>query len=287
MKNKTLILSTIAVAAVFSHHNATAGMVDLGSAKDFAVLAGSGITVAGAVNSSKITGDIGTYPTPSVTGLGNLVLNGVNQTGDAGLMLNAKNALSAAYTDAATRPYTVLYPAIYDLGNQTLGPGIYQDPSQFLITGTLTLDAGGDPNALWIFQAGSSLITAAGGSVSSPASSVDLINGAQACHVFWQVGSSATIGDYSDFVGNILAYTSISLDPYATIDGRALAENGAVTFAGYNTITESVCDNVAVPEPVYFWPLAFCASAFGAWQWLAVRRKAGRSPQMPAGRLAG
>ena len=271
MQTRNLILSVVAVAAAFAPHRALSGMVDLGSVSDFAVLAGSGITVAGAVNSSTITGNIGTYPTPSVTGLGNVVLNGVNQTGDTGLMLAAKNALSAAYTDAATRPYTVLYGPIYDLGNQTLGPGVYQDPSQFLITGTLTLDAAGDPSAVWIFQAGSSLTTAAG--VGSPASTVALANGAQACHVFWQIGSSATLGNYSDFVGNILAYTSITLDPYATVNGRALAENGAVTLAGYNTITESVCNTAGVPEPVYFWPMACVASVFGLWQWQAARRR--------------
>jgi hypothetical protein len=266
-----LVLSVIAVAAVFSQNNAMAGIiVDLGSATSFAVLAGSGITFAGAVNTTTINGDIGTYPTPSITGLGNVVLNGVNHAGD-GVTQGAKTDLHTAYLDAAGRTPTTTYGPIFDLGGLTLTPGVYNDSSSFGITGNLTLDAAGDPSAVWIFQAGSSLTTAS-------SSRVYLINGALACRVFWQVGSSATIGSYSDFVGTILADTSITVGSYATVDGRVLAENGAVTFEGYNTVTASLCDNVVIPEPSYFWALTVCASVFGAWQWLVVRRrKAGRS----------
>src|SRR6185369_13168139 len=127
--------------------------IPLLSATSFAVLAGAGITVAGAVNSTTITGDIGTFPTPSITGLGNVVLNGVNHAGDA-VTQTAKNDLVTAYNDAAGRPPTTTYNPIFDLGGQTLPPGVYRDPTSFGITGTLTLDAGGDQNAVWIFQAG-------------------------------------------------------------------------------------------------------------------------------------
>ncbi len=233
----------LVLAVLVPHHDATAvTTVPLGSASGFAVLAGSGITVAGAVNTTTITGDIGTYPTPSVTGLGNVVLNGANQTADTGLMLIAKNDLVTAYGNAAGQAATVSYgSANQELGGLKLAPGVYNDSTSFGLTGILTLDAGGDPNAVWIFQAGSTLTTASD-------STVALINGAQACHVFWQIGSSATLGTGTDFMGNILALTSITADTGATVDGRLLAENGAVTLDN-NTITKSVCNSASgVPD---------------------------------------
>lgn len=236
----------IAVAVTFLHQNATAipTSVPLGTASSFAVLAGSGITVAGAVNSTTIAGDIGTFPTPSITGLGNVVLSGVNHAGD-GVTQGAKNDLVVAYNDASGRIATTTYDPIFDLGGLTLMSGVYKGPSSFGLTGTLTLNANGDPNAVWIFQAGSSLTTAS-------SSKVTLINGAQACHVFWVVTSSATLGTGSDFVGNILALTDITLTTGATVDGRLLARNGAVTLDN-NVITKSVCipgggGGTAVPD---------------------------------------
>src|ERR1035441_4676985 len=240
-------MGLVVAAALFLLQNATANptTVNLGTASSFAVLAGSGITVAGAVNTTTITGDIGTYPTTSVTGLGNIVLNGVNQTADTLLMQNAQSALTAAYGKAAGQSATVSYgSANQELGGLTLAPGVYNDSTSFGITGTLTLDAQNNPNAVWIFQAGSTLTTASGPN----ASSVVLVNGAQACHVFWVVGSSATLGTSSDFVGNILAVTSITADTGATVDGRLLAENGAVTLDN-NTITEAICNaGSSVPD---------------------------------------
>ena len=113
-----------------------------------------------------------------------------------------------------------------------LGAGVYNNPSSFWITGTLTLDGGGDPDAVWIFQSGSTLITGSG-------SNISLIGGARAANVFWQVGSSATLGTGSHFAGTILAAESISLDTGVDLTGRALALNGAVTL-DYNTL--------AIPE---------------------------------------
>ncbi len=195
-------------------------MVDLALATDFAVLAGTGITFTGP---TAITGDIGSHPTPTMVGLGNLTLTGVNHADDA-VTIQAKSDLLAAYTDAAGRTATVTYSPIYDLGGSTLPSGVYKDPSSFAITGTLTLDALGDPNAIWIFQAGSTLITASD-------SIVALIGGAQASRVFWQVGSSATLGTGTDFAGNIMAQESITLNTGATVsDGRVLALNGAVSL---------------------------------------------------------
>jgi hypothetical protein len=117
------------------------------------------------------------------------------------------------------------------------------------LTGTLTLDAQGDANAVFIFQAASTLITA-------PASTVRLINGAQACKVFWQVGSSATLDTTTTFVGNILALTSITANTGATVNGRLLARNGAVTL-DTNTITRANCTAVPATPPTI-------STAFGA-----------------------
>ena len=195
--------------------------IPLGLASSFAALAGSGITVAGAVNSSKITGDIGTFPTTTETGLGNLVLTGVNHAGDATTQ-SAKTDLVTAYNAAAGQAVTQTVPT--ELGSTTLGPGVYNSAAgTFTITGTLTLDGKGDPNAVWIFQTASTLITAA-------SSNVVLINGAQACNCFWQVGSSATLGTSSNLLGTVLALTSITATTSAKVSGRLLARNGAVTF---------------------------------------------------------
>jgi len=237
-KHVRLIL--VVAAALFARHNAIAiPTVDLGSSSGFAVLAGSGITIAGPVNSTTITGDIGSYPTTSITGTGNLVLNGVNHGGDA-VTQGAKSDLTTAYNDAASRTPTMTYTPVFDLGGSTLTSGIYFDPSSFGLTGTLTLDGQGNANSVFIFQTGSALTTAS-------SSKINLINGAQACHVFWEIGSSATLGTDSAFLGNILALTSITLDTGATLDGRALAQNGAVTLDN-NVITKADCLTASVPD---------------------------------------
>jgi len=223
-----------AVAVPFLQASATAAtLVNLGTASGFAVLAGAGITVAGAVNSTTISGDIGTFPTPSITGLVNVVFTGasVNHADDA-VTQSAKANLVTAYINAAGQSADVTYTPIYDLGGLTLSPKVYADSSSFGITGILTLDAGGDPNAVWIFQAGSTLDAASG-------SEVRLIGGAQAGNVFWQVGSSATLGTNSKFAGTILALESITLKTGAVVDGRVLARDGAVTLDS----------NTIIPEP--------------------------------------
>jgi len=182
--------------------------VNLGSASGFAVLAGSGITVVGATT---ISGNLGTFPTPAITGLENVTLNGVNHAGDA-VTQAAKTDLGLAYGDAAGRTPTVTLPLAADLGGQTLVPGVYSESSSIFLTGDLQLDAQGDPDAVWVFQAGSTLITATD-------SKVELLNGALASHVFWQVGSSATLGANTAFAGGILAFTTITLQTGASVDG--------------------------------------------------------------------
>ncbi len=207
---------------------AEAAPVGLGTADAFAVLAAAGVTNTGP---TIIDGDLGTCPTPAITGFPPGTVNGTVHAGDA-VCLQAQSDLTIAYNDAAGRAPTTVYPGVKDLGGLTLTPGVYKADA-FENSGTLTLDAQGDPNAVFIFQAGSTLITA-------PTSSGMLINGAQACNVFWQVGSSATLGVGSTFVGTILALTSITANTNASVTGRLLARNGAVTLDS-NTVTRPVC----------------------------------------------
>ncbi len=202
----------------------------LGTTEPFAVLSGETITNTGATT---ITGNVGLDPGTATPGFGTVTLvpPSVLHVDDA-VALDAKNALITAYNDAAGRgPATEIAT---ELGGQVLFGGVYDSASgTFEITGTLTLDAQDDPDTVWVFQTESSLITAS-------ASTVSLINGAQACNVYWQVGSSATLGTTTTFVGSIMALTSIFLDTGATIEGRVLARNGEVTM-DTNTITRAVC----------------------------------------------
>ena len=207
-----------------------ANTVDLGVAVSFAVLAGSGITVAGAANSTNITGDIGTFPTTSISGLENVVLNGMNHAGDT-VTQEAKTDLGTAYTNAVGQECTLNLTG-QNLGEMTLTPGVYCFDSSAGLTGTLTLDAEGNSDAVFIFKIGSTLTTISN-------SDVIMINTGQAYNVFWQVGSSATLGTDSTFQGTILALTSITVTTGATVDGRLLAQNGAVTL-DTNTITTPI-----------------------------------------------
>ncbi len=209
--------------------------VGLGTAGSFAVLAGTTVTNTGP---SSISGDLGVSPGTAVTGFPpGIVTDGTIHSAD-GVAGGAQSDLTTAYNDAAGRSPTANVPAFIGAG-QTLAPGVYKASSSLEVGGSLTLDAGGDPNAVFIFQAPSTLIT-------DSASSVILTDGAQACNVFWQVGSSATLGTSSDFAGSVLALTSISVDTGDTIAGRALARNGAVTLDD-DTITSPTCATTPPP----------------------------------------
>jgi ice-binding like protein len=221
-----LVVFGLAVGAPAA--SAAQSSVDLGTADPFAVLAGTTVTNTGL---SVISGDLGISPGDAVTGFPpGLVINGTEHAGDA-VAAGAQADLTTAYNDAAGRTPPTAAPA--DIGGQTLVAGVYKNATSIGLTGTVTLDAQGDPNAVFVFQAGSTLITASN-------STVQLINGASPCNVFWQVGSSATLGTDTTFVGNVLALTSATVQTGTTVDGRVLARNGAVTLDS-NTITRPDC----------------------------------------------
>jgi len=193
--------------------------VVLGSAAAFAVLAGSTVTNTGG---TIVTGDVGVSPGSAVTGFPPGTVNGAIHSADPTAAAGIAD-LTTAYNDAAGRtlcPITVSG----NLGGQTLAPGLYKSTSGLEVTsGDLTLDAQGNPNAVWIFQIASTLDTTAG-------RQVILAGGAKASNVFWQVGTSATIGTNSVFVGTIMADQSVTLITGATLDGRALARIAAATL---------------------------------------------------------
>lgn len=222
-----VILTSLSCGAAGAHAGSP---IDLGAADPFAVLGATTVTDAGV---STISGDLGVSPGTAVTGVPPGSVSGSIRLGSDAASAHAD--LATAYGTAAGRS-----PAqpVAGLVTQTLGPGVYATGAGLALAGTLTLDGHGDPGAVFIFQAGSTLTTAAG-------SQVALTGGAQACNVFWQVGSSATLGTASTFRGSVLALTSITATTGATVDGRLLARNAAVTLDS-NTITRSRC---ATPTP--------------------------------------
>lgn len=205
--------------------------VPLGSAGNFGVLAGSTVTNTGA---TAVTGGLGVSPGNAVTGFPPGTVNGANHAGDA-TAAQAQIDLTAAYNDAAGRPSPILVPA--NIGGTTITPGIYNVPSSLGITGNVTLNGAG----VYIFQIPSTLTTAS-------TSQVILAGGATAANVFWQVGSSATLGTGSILYGNILAQASITLTTGAVLNGRALARTGAVTLDG-NTVSSPGGSGPGWPPP--------------------------------------
>ena len=191
--------------------------VGMGTAATFAVLAGTTVTNTGP---SVVSGDLGLSPGSAVTGFPPGTVAGTKHIADASAV-QAKSDLVTAYNDAAGRTPATVVSA--DLGGQMLAPGVYQTATALGLTGTVTLNGQGNTSSVFIFQAGSTLITASG-------STVQLIGGAQACNVFWQVGSSVTLGTGTTFAGSILALTSATIQTGTTVSGRVLARNGAVSL---------------------------------------------------------
>jgi hypothetical protein len=217
----------------------------LGTAGSFAVLGGSTVTNTGATT---VNGDLGVSPGTAVTGFPpGTVVGGSIHAADA-LAGQAQSDVTTAYNNLAGQPCTATLTG-QDLGGMTLTPGVYCFATSAQLTGALTLNAQGNAGAVFVFKIGSTLTTASG-------SSVLITNGGSPCNVFWQVGSSATVGTTTAFQGNILALTSITLTNGANVVGRALARNGAVTL-DTNTVSNAAC---GVPPAATATPTATAAT---------------------------
>lgn len=220
--------------------SAAQAQVNLGTTDSFVVLGGAGVTNTGP---SVLNGDLGVSPGTSLQGFGlPAVVNGATHNNN-GVAAQAQLDLATAYDVAAAQP---VLPADdltgTNLGNRTLTPGAYRYSSSAQLTGPLTLDAEGDPNAQFVFEIGSTLTTAS-------ASSVVLVNGASPCNVYWQVGSSATLGTTTAFQGNLMTLADISLNNGATVIGRLLARTaGAVTLIN-NVLSRPLCATDSTSTP--------------------------------------
>jgi hypothetical protein len=236
-RNVRWFSSAVATAFLLLAATPAAAQVTLGSTlSSFGVLGGSTVTNTGP---SIVNGNLGVSPGSAVTGFPapGTVVGGTIHQNDA-TAVQAQNELTTAYNTVAGTPCTVDLTG-QNLGALTLTPGVYCFTSSAQLTGTLTLNALGNPNAQFLFKIGSTLTTASG-------SSVLMTNSGTSCNVFWQVGSSATLGTTTTFAGNILALTSITLNTAANASGRMLARNGAVTL---DTNNVTACGIVAVPVP--------------------------------------
>lgn len=264
MKRNGLYLVLIAGFAVFLL-GATPlwAQTSLGTAQTFAVLGGSTVTNTG---SSVLTGDLGVSPGGSITGFPPGTRTGTTHAADA-TSLQAQSDLVTQY-NALTGTACTADLTGQDLGGKTLTPGVYCFSSSAQLTGTLTLDAQGNADSVFIFKTGSTLTTASG-------SSVAMINSGNPCGVAWQIGSSATIGTTTTFLGNLIALTSITLNTGANITGRALARNGAVTL-DTNNISFASCTAAGTPPPVptlSTWAMIALTGLLGLVGVMALRRR--------------
>jgi hypothetical protein len=224
-----LALSLLVMMALPAMSLAAEATVPLGTTSTFGVLAGSTITNTGPTTiGGSAGGDVGVSPGSAFTGRSSVTLSGAVHLADA-VALKAQKDLVTAYDSAAGRTPTTIAS---QLDGQHLSPGVYNSLDgtfNLAVDGTLTLDGAG----VYIFQTASTLVMESG-------STVSLINGAVPCRVFWKVGSSATLGTDSHFVGHIFALTSIKAQTGATVQGQLLARNGAVTL-DHNTIANGIC----------------------------------------------
>jgi hypothetical protein len=222
-------LTALAAAALIQTGSPALAQIapPLGEAGSFAVLGGAAVTNTGA---TAVTGDVGVAPGFAITGFPpGTVIGGALHANDA-LAQAAQSDLTAAYNVLASQACNTDLTGT-DLGGLTLTPAVYCFAASAQLTGTLSLDAQGDPKAVFVFQVGSTLTTATDAAVIT-------INGGSDCNVFWQIGSSQTLGTGTEFVGNTLALTSITLTTGASAHGSLLARNGAVTM---DTNQTAVC----------------------------------------------
>jgi type VI secretion system secreted protein VgrG len=236
-----------------------ATVIDLGTAASFAVLAGSTITNIG---SSMLTGNLGVSPGTAITGFGPGSFTGTEYDGDA-VAAQAESDLTTAYNVAVGEPCGQNLTG-EDLGGLILLPGVYCFDSSAQLTGTVTLNTEGEQNPQFVFQIGSTLTTASDSSV------VFENDGGQGDdNVFWQVGSSATVGTSTSFAGDLMAVASITLTTGASIQcGSALAQNGAVTLDDNDiSACQAESSSGSAPEP----SAGFLMLAIGALSWLGRR----------------
>jgi hypothetical protein len=234
-----LMGAALVLCLATANHAAAQGTlapVFLGSAAPFAVLAGATVTNTGP---TVINGNLGVWAGTAVTGFGPGTVNGTIHAGDT-VAQHAQASLTIAYNDAKGRSTAHTNVDAADLGGRTLTPGLYKSATTLAITGNLTLDARGNPNAVFIFQMGTKLTV-------NVNSHVILSGGATAGNIFWQVGSSATLFSNSVFHGTIMADQSITIDSGATLDGRALARIGQVSL-DTNIVTVGLSPNTIVIE---------------------------------------
>ena len=234
-----VVLSLLGIGAYAQTDSGTL-KINLGTADKFALLGGSGIT-----NSSShtfIIGDVGSSPTPRVKGITPGQVKGHLYLKASSVTAAAQRGLTTAYNQAAGASCGTILTG-QDLGGMKLTPGVYCFASAAQLTGILTLNAQGNPNAQWIFQMGTTLNTAKNSKV--------VVNlggkGGRGCNVYWQVGSSATVGKGSIFVGKILAMQSITLNG-GVLRGKALARNAAITISTPETVDGPHCINAGSAE---------------------------------------
>ena len=227
-----LIASGLSVIATSSHSSASIAGLNMGTSSTYGALASSAITSATPSSiSGTAGGDIGIGGATAHSGV--ITHSGAEVLG--GISLTALSDAQSAFNDVRTSTGVGV-----ELGGTTLTPGAYSNGT-LGITGTLTLDAQNDPNAVFIFRAASTLTTAA-------SSSISLINGAQACNVYWQVGSSATLGASSTMVGHVIASASISTGATTTVNGQLIALTAAVTLGG-TSVVNNLCTSTPSPTP--------------------------------------
>ena len=237
--NKLSSFLKIALVLLLGAASPAMAQIVLGSSSSFAVLGGSTVTNTGP---TLINGNLGVAPGTAVIGFPPGIVSGGTININNGVAAQAQSDLTTAYNQVAGTACTADLTG-QNLGGLTLTPGVYCFSTSAQLTGILTLNAQGNPNALFIFKTGSTLTTASN-------SSVVVIGGGSNCNVFWQVGSSATLGTGTSFAGNILALSSITLTTGASVSGRVLARNGAVTLDS-NTVAvcAGVCPSITVNPP--------------------------------------
>jgi hypothetical protein len=254
----TCVMATGIIVTTPPAHAARVPAPPLDTADNFAVLASTRVANTGA---SIFTGNVGVSPSAVITGIIPGTVNGTVHPGDVPAA-TARADLITGYNDAANQPAAVGLPT--QLGGRTVTPGLYNSSSgTFRLSGNLTLNAGGNPNQIFVFQTmplpgqpnSNRLLTA-------PGSRVTLIGGAQACNVFWQVAGSARLGLGSNFAGSILALNSVNVDTGATVNGRVLSVNGEVNVRA-STITRPICQPVVAPGATTVTVTSPCSAAPG------------------------